>query len=222
LTAQPIKRADGSALAVGSIKSGMYLDLVYNAGSSEWRCANISPLQPVASVLTTTPGLILLTSGTVSGAGALDLVLTSYTAYRAIKVVLNGFRPATDAVQLLMRFSTDGGSTYDAGAGNYGASATTGSLYSAGTAAAIFLTSAVGNASSEGVAVEVTIHNQTSTAFFTQSTWLGSYMDSSGTSTNIAIFGSGARLAAQDTDAVRFLFSSGNITSGNYAVYGLI
>ncbi len=43
LTAANIKRADGSALAVGSIKSGMYLDLVYNAGSSEWRCANIPP-----------------------------------------------------------------------------------------------------------------------------------------------------------------------------------
>jgi hypothetical protein len=26
---------------------------------------------------------------------------------------------------------------------------------------------------------------------------------------------------AQDTDAVRFLFASGNITSGTYAVYGL-
>ncbi len=44
LTAANIKRADGSALAVGSIKSGMYLDLVYNTGSSEWRCANIAPV----------------------------------------------------------------------------------------------------------------------------------------------------------------------------------
>ncbi len=43
LTAANIKRADGSALAVGDIRSGMYLDLVYNSGSSEWRCANIAP-----------------------------------------------------------------------------------------------------------------------------------------------------------------------------------
>lgn len=45
LTAANIKRADGSALAVGSIKSGMYLDLVYNSGSSEWRCASIALAQ---------------------------------------------------------------------------------------------------------------------------------------------------------------------------------
>lgn len=51
LTAANIKRADGSALAVGSIKSGMYLDLVYNSGASEWRCANIAP-SAVASVTT--------------------------------------------------------------------------------------------------------------------------------------------------------------------------
>lgn len=43
LTARNIKRADGSALAVGSIKNGMYLDLVYNNGASEWRAANIPP-----------------------------------------------------------------------------------------------------------------------------------------------------------------------------------
>lgn len=43
LTAQAIKRADGSALAVGSIQAGMFLDLVYNSGSSEWWAANIPP-----------------------------------------------------------------------------------------------------------------------------------------------------------------------------------
>jgi hypothetical protein len=50
LTAANIKRADGSALAVGSIKSGMYLDLVYNSGSSEWRCANIAPARSACQV----------------------------------------------------------------------------------------------------------------------------------------------------------------------------
>ncbi len=44
LTARNIKRADGSLLAIGSIRSGMYLDLVYNTGSTEWRCLNIDPV----------------------------------------------------------------------------------------------------------------------------------------------------------------------------------
>ncbi len=43
LTAANIKRGDGSALAVGSIKSGMMLTLYYNSGSSEWRCSTIAP-----------------------------------------------------------------------------------------------------------------------------------------------------------------------------------
>ncbi len=50
LTAANIKRADGSALAVGSIANGMYLDLVYNGGSSEWRAANIPPIPVGASL----------------------------------------------------------------------------------------------------------------------------------------------------------------------------
>jgi hypothetical protein len=46
LTAAAIKRADGSALAVGSITAGMKLCLVYNSGTSEWWCANILPTGP--------------------------------------------------------------------------------------------------------------------------------------------------------------------------------
>jgi hypothetical protein len=43
LTAAPIKRADGSALAIGSVQAGMFLFLVYNSGTSEWWAANIAP-----------------------------------------------------------------------------------------------------------------------------------------------------------------------------------
>jgi hypothetical protein len=43
LTAAPVKMSDGSALTTTSIKSGMYLDLVYNAVASEWRCINLAP-----------------------------------------------------------------------------------------------------------------------------------------------------------------------------------
>lgn len=67
LTAANIKRADGSALAIGSIKNGMMLDLVYNAGSSEWRAVNIAPITndvatqsdqetPISTTLIVTPG----------------------------------------------------------------------------------------------------------------------------------------------------------------------
>jgi hypothetical protein len=34
--------------------------------------------------------------------------------------------------------------------------------------------------------------------------------------------GTGTRETAQDTDAMRVLFESGNIASGNWALYGLL
>lgn len=43
LTAQNIRRSDGSSLLVGDIRSDMMLDLVYNAVSSNWRAINIIP-----------------------------------------------------------------------------------------------------------------------------------------------------------------------------------
>ena len=51
LTAAPIKRADGNALAVGSIQAGMFLFLVYNSGTSEWWCLNIAPASAAGSGL---------------------------------------------------------------------------------------------------------------------------------------------------------------------------
>lgn len=51
LTPAPIKRGDGSALAVGDIQPGMPLDLIYNAASSEWRATNLAPaISPITGV----------------------------------------------------------------------------------------------------------------------------------------------------------------------------
>jgi hypothetical protein len=47
LTAAPVKKGDGSALAIGSIRLGTMLDLVYNASSSEWRAMNILPMSVI-------------------------------------------------------------------------------------------------------------------------------------------------------------------------------
>lgn len=38
----------------------------------------------------------------------------------------------------------------------------------------------------------------------------------------VFIAGFGRRLATDDVDAVRVLFSSGNIASGGYAIYGVL
>lgn len=165
----------------------------------------------------------LLTSGTVSAAATLDIVLTSYTAYRGIVFYLSGFRPATDAATLGMRVSTDGGSSYD----------TTGyanrSLLFVTTATLNFVESAtdritlsttIGNDGDRAYNGMITLLNQTSTSFRPQVNHVATHGGSGGYSLNY-LTGSGTREALQDTNAVRFLFSSGNITAGNYGVYGI-
>lgn len=190
----------------------------------------------ITNGLTQQIGSRLLTSGTVSGVATLDIVLTSYTNFRAIKFLLTSFVPATDDVELWMRLSTNGGSSYDAGASDYSwairglfnnaasadaADAADDAINIGGFGTATF---AISNVASEGgIDAEVTLFNQTATGRMPRVSFQSGYYSAQTTNgTAVTQSGCGARLTAQDTDAVRFLFESGNITSGNYAVYGLI
>lgn len=171
-------------------------------------------------------GLQLLTSGTAAAVATLDIVLTSYTGYRGLKIFLSGLQPVTDGAHIYMRFSTDGGSTYDAGASDYNYSNLlalddgTSAVVASAAAAQIQMISNTGNASTECVNLEITLLNQTNTAFFCRAMWTAFNTNSFGN--GAAYIGGGSREVAQDTDAVRFLFSTGNIGACNYAVYGLI
>jgi hypothetical protein len=178
------------------------------------------------------PPITLLTSGTVSAQATLDLVLTSYTGYRALKLLLTSFVPATDDVELWLRTSTNGGSSYDAGASDYAYAnmrgrsgvSTADTVVSNGAAQIIVAgvnsaTFAVSNVAAEGGAnCEIMLYNQSAlehTRIRIDSTFVGAQGD------EIRFAGAGRRLAAQDTDAIRILFESGNIASGSYALYGL-
>jgi hypothetical protein len=184
--------------------------------------------------LTNVPGFRKLTSGSVTNQATLDIVLTGYTSFRAIKFVLTSFLPVTDDVELWMRFSTDGGSNYDAGATDYAYAVrglfnngTSGDVASAGTTRIVLAgftsaTFAVSNVAGEGgVDADITLHDQTAVRFGRVLYKSGFVAAVSTNSTAVLNDGCGSRLTAQDTDAVRFLFESGNIASGNYAVYGM-
>lgn len=171
------------------------------------------------------PGSTLLASGTVSAAATLDIVLTSYTAFRGLRFILSGFLPATDGAQLYMRFSTDGGATYLSSGYNYAtaiasdASAVSGA--GSGSAAQITMTGSIGSAATEGVNADIEILNQASTAFWPRVMHRSYYIDNVATPGAWFITGGGSHESAIDVDAVRFLFSAGNIAAGNYAVYSI-
>lgn len=174
-----------------------------------------------------TGGMQLLASGSVSSAASLDIVLTSYTGYRGIVVELINFIPATDSVGLYCRVSTNGGSSYDSGASDYkyafvraSSSANFLSNTSSAGAAQLLIGDVIGNGSSEGIDATVKFVGQANTAIKPKVRFEGALYEAGDILQRI--FGGGHRNTAQDTDAIQFLFSSGNIASGTYAVYGLI
>jgi hypothetical protein len=179
----------------------------------------------------TAGALALLTSGSVSAQAALGIPLTAYTAYRGIIIELINFIPATDDVDFRCRLSSNGGSSYDSGASDYRyANSTVFSsnvVQNQGSGGAAFIqlcggsagTAHIGNGAAEGLSCQVTITGQASAAAKTKVRAFGEYYGAGDFS---SIFkGGGHRNTAQDTDAIQFFFSSGNITSGSYAVYGL-
>ncbi len=125
-----------------------------------------------------------------------------------------------------MRFSTDGGSTYVATGYNWAlwavADDNSSGAQSSGSDTQITIAPSIGNGAAEGYNGEVTLLNQTSAAFWSRVHHQGYAINNSATPMGTIFTGGGAQETAQDTDAVRFYFSSGNIAAGNYAVYGLV
>jgi hypothetical protein len=193
--------------------------------SGAWTNRTVAQVKTDLGVVT--PGLALLTSGTVSSAAQLDIVLTSYTGYRGIVVELIDLIPATDNQYLYMLLSTDGGSSFivtnyqwtclsnDSGAGS---TITANNNNNTGDATKARLSHGVGNGAAEGTNVTIKIMGQTTAAAKRRVTWDAATYKAS--DVGAREWGGFLNNTAQDTDALRFAFQSGNITSGKWAVYG--
>ncbi len=171
--------------------------------------------------------MVLLATGTASNSSEIDFTQISST-YDVYMVECVGILPATNAVALQLRFSIDGGSTYKAGGTDYvyaNNALTTGTVdasIASGGATAILLNGAAGISNTTvtgGYTGQVILLNMNSTTKGKVATYSGM----AGRAESIS--GSGASaLAAMDTgaiNAIRFLMSSGNITSGVFYLYGI-
>lgn len=150
--------------------------------------------------------------------------------YDAYKFILLNVVPSLDNVSLFFRVSTDGGSTYDDGLSDYqfagsGVDHLSASSVSGGSTTAIPINVSavnwtVGSAAGEyGLSGEVILYGAHLTTKETHITANVSYESMAGTHV-VAVTG-GRRLSAADVDAVRFLFSGGNLESGTITMYGL-
>lgn len=169
-----------------------------------------------------TPGLRLISTATASASATVDFTGIDST-YDEYQIHLLNVIPADDPAVISVRTSTDGGSTYDSGAGNYSyqyLDTVSTTLTGAGTTGtAVNLSAAVGGAANEqGISVVITLIRP-SDAAYAMLHWSGVFV--AGDSSVRTIQGAGSRLAAANVDAIRIIASSGNIASGIIKLYGV-
>lgn len=146
--------------------------------------------------------------------------------YAAYKIILFQVAPATDNVVFWLRTSTNGGSSFDAGASDYAwsnfihteAAVTAVTGDTADNEIQLTGNSTVGNSTNEHVSGEITIVSPSEAKCCTV---LSHLYGVNLTPTQYSALGTGRRETTADVDAIRFMFSSGNIASGKFYLYGL-
>lgn len=135
------------------------------------------------------------------------------------------FLPVNDGVKLLLRTSTNNGTSYQDGASSYSQQFDRGSLSITnagnGTASGVELTlgSDVGQVTTEGVQINIVVNNLNVAA---RQTWVNGTIHLTNAAGNpIAGVVGGRRVIAELNNAVRLLFETGNISTGNLFVEGL-
>lgn len=214
--------ASASASAAGVVE--LATDAEVLTGTDTTRAVTPSALESIL-------GLAKLASTTIGSATAVaDITMTGYTGY-AHKLLVLDLLPATDAVQLVMRVSTNGGTDFDSTANGYTDAATytddagthsavANTVASGATGIALSLGGNVGNGATEGINARVFMTNTTSTAKWPRFSYDAEWISADATPRVVTWHGSGTRRSAQDTDAVRVFFNSGNIASGTWTLYG--
>ncbi len=169
---------------------------------------------------------VLISTQTASNSANISFTGLS-TSYNAYKISISAVVPATNATNFEMLVSSNNGVSYDNSASNY--SYTNFYVADTGTATDAFNNSTaatnirIGNAWSNtatwGSNLEVMFVDPATSYVDNGIWWAGKYNDS--TSAGCWVGGAGSRVATQINNAVRFLFSSGNISSGVFKLYGL-
>lgn len=165
-------------------------------------------------------GKRFLESGSVTAAATKDIDLTAYIAagFTRFRLELQGFQPVTDAANLRFLTSTDSGATFFSTLYSYNAiAALNASVSCVGSDSTVSFSlnpGGQGNNTSEVANFNIDI---VLGALFSY-TFVGNYWNPS--ANNHVVTGSGQRNNA-GTNAVRLAYSTGNIATGNYVLWGI-
>lgn len=193
--------------------------------SSVVRCSlyqKASGLAVVASVA----GMTFISSATASSSASVQFTSGLDSTYDVYKIIGRAIVPATNGVYLYSQYSTDGGSSYlsttytsqtvqQKSTSNNGTAPTDGVHITPNTSGYF-----ISNASNDGVNFEMNLYSPSGS--------LVKYVDGSctylesGSSVNVKGGFSGAyRGGTSAVNALRFLMSSGNISTGTFYLYGI-
>tara|TARA_R110002020_G_scaffold19996_4_gene68553 strand:- start:82 stop:2043 length:1962 start_codon:yes stop_codon:yes gene_type:complete len=159
----------------------------------------------------------IASSGAISNAASVTFTQFDESKYDHYAFYFQHIIPVTDNVFLFGHHSTDGGSSFDTTSGDYHSN---GSVDRVGFFVSNFGDGAGSDTNEFGTSGLCHLYSPHTAAF---TMW-----DASGTVTQIldgSIKQGGnatARLAAENTDAIKFAFTSGNIESGEITMFGIV
>ena len=199
---------------VGMIDASSIGDAKVLQGNGAW-------ITPSAGALT------FINTSDISAAATYDFTAFNSSSYDSYVLNVMNLIPVTDDVSLDLLTSTDGGSSYDSSSGNYAwmgfggetntQSGSDNSIWMNGsTASNSYRFGSAANEDGGSFALHIMSPHLTKRTMFH---WEGSFFSANDTTAHL--LGCGARLSSADVDAIRLVFSSGNIESGTITAYGV-
>jgi hypothetical protein len=210
----PIGKTSDGTVTLGAITAGVGISVTNGAAS-------------ITIAATGTSGLTLLEQHTASASASLDFTSWYSSTYDEYIIECVQLVPATNAVNILLRVSTNAGVSYDSGS-NYSWASYRASAAGA-TQAGSASTSSLGldgsgtqsNSSTTGGFVgSIRMFNPGGGAMYTRFRWESGINDGTG-NPDVTVMGAGSYKSITAVDAFQVLASSGNITSGIVRIYGL-
>jgi len=167
-----------------------------------------------------TSDYVFIGSSTASADASVEFTdLTSSYAYYVVEII--DVKPATGGSRLSMRTSTNNGGAYDSSGYTYCVlyDETSASLNESTSNSAAEIRLQDEQSSSQTLNATLTLYNPAGTNETHINCHMSYYETDGDPGYSIA---SGSRASAADVDAIQFLFTAGNITSGTFKLYGVV
>jgi len=200
----------------------------YEYASGDWRCVSFSKASglPITNPTVTHAAsdgasTVLVGSGSASGSSSVTFTGLSST-YDWFRLVFLDVVAATSTADFRMRTSTDNGSSYDTS--NYLSYSqkyiTTGALSGAAATTSIILAYDSNNTANNAIAGHIDMFSLSSITARKKFESFATWTNPSGNVSKQEVFAVHTT-AASDIDAIEFTMSTGNITSGEFYLYGM-